>query len=173
MLLPDVSEGIMSEQLKFHHTFKVDIYSAHDGEGGVCYQVSVNGEGVCCAYPTRPEDLSLEKLEGEMRGFEMAIRSAARKAGDVAFRKASTPGRFVAVIYEKYIDESDPGRPREWTREDIEQKVRIAVSSFKRKHYNKNPTLDEAASEIKMPVATLKKLLQRYRLKYSAYKKET
>lgn len=64
------------------------------------------------------------------------------------------------------------GRPPVWTHAKIEQKIRSAVSGFRKKRY-RNPTLAEAANELKMSIGTLKKLLQRHGLRYSTYKKET
>ena len=64
------------------------------------------------------------------------------------------------------------GRPAKWTRSVLEQKIRRAVNAFKKKEY-RSPTLPEVAGKLGMPDATLKKLLFRYGLRYSTYKKET
>jgi hypothetical protein len=64
------------------------------------------------------------------------------------------------------------GRPPVWTHGKLEQKIRGAVKGFRKRKY-RSPTIAEAANDLKMPVATLKKLLQRHDLLYSTYKKET
>jgi hypothetical protein len=64
------------------------------------------------------------------------------------------------------------GRPPVWTRAKLEQKIRSAVKAFRKRKY-RSPTIVQTAAELKMPVATLKKLLQRHGLLYSTYKKET
>jgi hypothetical protein len=64
------------------------------------------------------------------------------------------------------------GRPRKWTRGEVEKLLRRAVRSYRKKKY-RSPTLKEAASEINMPVANLKKLMLRHKLRYLTYKKET
>ncbi len=64
------------------------------------------------------------------------------------------------------------GRPRQWTRTKLEQRLLQAIGSYKKKNYGRKPTIAKAAAEMKMPVATLKSLLRRYDLKYSTYKKD-
>lgn len=72
----------------------------------------------------------------------------------------------------KYLWEADGrGRPPKWTRAKLEQKLRSGIKSFKKKRY-RSPTLAELADELKTPLATLKSQLQRYGLRYSAYKKD-
>jgi len=63
------------------------------------------------------------------------------------------------------------GRPRVWRRGKLEQKIRGAIRTFRKRKY-RSPTIPEAANELKMPVATLKSLLQRHGLRYSDYKKD-
>ena len=68
------------------------------------------------------------------------------------------------------------GRPASYTKAKLEQMLRGAVSRFRKRNY-RNPSLPEAVNEIKksqpMSLAAMKKLLQRYDLRYSTYKKET
>jgi len=64
------------------------------------------------------------------------------------------------------------GRPRQWTRTKLEQRLLQAIGSYKKKNYGRKPTIAKAAAEMKMPVATLKSLMRRYDLKYSTYKKD-
>jgi hypothetical protein len=73
----------------------------------------------------------------------------------------------------KYLwDAENRGRPPKWTKGKIEQAIRRAVSRYRKKKY-RSPTLEQAANEINMPATTLKKLMLRYGLRYSTYKKET
>ncbi len=65
------------------------------------------------------------------------------------------------------------GRPTNYPKPKLEQMLRRAISSYKRKNYGQKPSLAEAAAEIGMPLVTLKKLLLRKGMRYSTYKKET
>ncbi len=69
-------------------------------------------------------------------------------------------------------DTEGRGRPAVWTRAKLEQKIRSGINAFRKRKY-RSPTLAELAEEIKMATPTLKKLLLRYELRYSTYKKET
>ena len=73
------------------------------------------------------------------------------------------------ILEKKSIGKS--GRPPVWTHGKLEQKIRGAVKAFRKRKY-RSPTIPEAANELKMPVATLKSLLQRHGLRYSDYKKD-
>ncbi len=76
------------------------------------------------------------------------------------------------VMVSRVVKYARKGRPPVWTSAKLEQRIRSAVRTFRKRKY-RSPTLAEAAGEMRMPVTTLKKLLQRYGLRYSFYKKET
>ncbi len=126
-----------------------------------------------------------------------AFSELAREVTDPLYKAAGIRIKWTEVIYEKnnylgshgkptfvrqeikdgvavrrVVKQISRGRPPVWTRAKLEQKIRSAVKAFRKRKY-RSPTIAEAANELKMPVATLKKLLQRHGLLYSAYKKET
>jgi transcriptional regulator with GAF, ATPase, and Fis domain len=86
---------------------------------------------------------------------------------------ANLAGQSARVLARRQLQLPQRGRPAKYTKAKVEQMIRQAIASCRRKNYNVSPTLAKTANEMGMPVATLKKLMQRYELKYLPFKKET
>jgi hypothetical protein len=74
------------------------------------------------------------------------------------------------VTVSKIVRQMGRGRPPKWTRSKLDQMIRSKFASYLKKHYRK-PTISAMAKELDIPDVTLKKLMQRYGIKYSYYKK--
>jgi hypothetical protein len=144
-------------------------------DGVINYDVSVNGVEVYGAWGIKPDEISPTELTKHMWQFDSDLYAVVRVAAAAAFRAAASDGfvpaegKFRGEL--KVTLPGEKGRLRKWTAAKLELRLRSAVRTFRKRRY-RSPTLPEVAAEMKMPVATLKKLLQRYGLRYLDYKKE-
>jgi hypothetical protein len=87
-------------------------------------------------------------------------------------RFANVVGKEARSLVRKQLQLPPQGRPPKHTKVKLEQMIRRAVAGFRKKNYGRSPALPEVASELQMPVATLKSLLHRQGLRYSTYKRD-
>jgi hypothetical protein len=165
-----------NEEEGLNHICEIIFRSSRIMDGVISYEVSVNGFEVCGAWGIKPDEISPTELTKHMGKFDSDLHAVVCVAAAAAFRRAAADGfvpakgKFRGEL--KVTFPGEKGRPRKWTRAKLEQVIRRAISSYRKRKY-RSPTLEQAANEINMPVANLKKLMLRYGLRYSTYKKET